>query len=157
MSAGGAFEDDVDTVPQCTGECCDPVKLTGEDYWDMSRDPGAHHNARYILNMLIPPGPGPVPRHGRVEFACRHFDQETRRCGAYDRRPLMCRDFPESGVCVFCGGRFATGKHPQGPGDEGSTAVGSAKLAAMRSLIAEEMRSRSTGDSPRKQRKRSRR
>jgi Fe-S-cluster containining protein len=155
MSADDAFEDDVDTVPQCTGECCDPVRLTGEDYWDMSRNPEAHHNARYILNMLV--AQGPVPRHGRVEFACRHFDQGTRLCGAYDRRPLMCREFPESGVCVFCGGRFATDKQPQGPADEGPTAVESAKRAAMRSLIAEEMRSQHTGTSRSKPRKRGRR
>jgi Fe-S-cluster containining protein len=132
---GEGFEDDVDTVPQCTGACCDPVPLPAEDYWDMSRNPRLYKNARYIMNMLIPPGPGPVPRHGDVDFACRYFDRETRRCVAYDRRPAMCREFPETGICGHCGGRFATA-HPEAPDYAGPTPLEAAKLEAMRSLIA---------------------
>ncbi len=130
-----AFDDDVDTVPQCTGACCDPVPLPAEDYWDMSRNPKIYKNARYIMNMLIPPGPGPVPKHGEVDFACRYFDKETRRCVAYDRRPAMCREFPETGICGHCGGRFATA-HPVAPDQDGPSPLEQVKLAAMRSLIA---------------------
>jgi Fe-S-cluster containining protein len=148
-SAADAFDDDVDTVPQCTGRCCDPVPLPAEDYWAMSRDPRLYKNARYIMNMLIPPGPGPVPRHGKVAFACRHFDRETRRCAAYDRRPAMCREFPETGICGHCGGRFATGAHVDQPEHDGPSAVDLAKLAAMRSLIAMEMPSPTSVRSPR--------
>jgi Fe-S-cluster containining protein len=27
-------------------------------------------------------------------MTCRHFDEETRLCGAYDSRPQMCRNYP---------------------------------------------------------------
>ena len=136
---GEGFEDDVDTVPQCTGACCDPVPLPAEDYWDMSRNPRLYKNARYIMNMLIPPGPGPVPRHGDVDFACRYFDKESRRCVAYDRRPAMCREFPETGICGHCGGKFATGTHQDVPDVDAPTPFEHAKLNAMRSLIAMQM------------------
>jgi Fe-S-cluster containining protein len=98
------FSDDADTVPQCTGECCDPVTMHVEQYRSMSLNPKGWANARYILNMLT--ARGRVPSRGRAEFDCRYFDRETRRCTAYDRRPQMCRDFPEDGTCHFCGGTF---------------------------------------------------
>jgi Fe-S-cluster containining protein len=104
----------------------------------MSRNPRLYKNARYIMNMLIPPGPGPVPRHGDVDFACRYFDLETRRCVAYDRRPAMCREFPETGICGHCGGKFATGTHVEAQDYDGPTPLELAKLEAMRSLIAME-------------------
>src|SRR6266550_1849143 len=133
-----SFGDDVDTVPQCTGECCDPVTLAGGDYLAMSRDPRPYRNARYIMNMLI--SRAPIPRHGWAEFTCKYFDLETRRCGAYDRRPQMCRDFPEEGECGYCGGRFATGKHQQVEDDaRGPDPLEVAKMRALRTLIGIEM------------------
>jgi Fe-S-cluster containining protein len=132
---GESFVDDVDTVPQCTGACCDPVPLPAEDYWDMSTEPRRYKNARYIMKMLIPPGPGPVPRHGEVDFACRYFDKETRRCIAYDRRPAMCREFPETGTCGHCGGRFAPGTHVKASDADVLTGVEAARLAAMQTLV----------------------
>ena len=31
---------------------------------------------------------------GAFVFRCEHFDRKTRRCGSYDTRPGMCRDYP---------------------------------------------------------------
>jgi Fe-S-cluster containining protein len=128
-----SFGDDVDTVPQCTGRCCDPVTLHAEMYWDMSRNPGSYRNARYILSMLT--YDGAVPRHGEIEFRCKYFDGESRRCVAYDRRPDMCREYPESGVCGYCGGRFTTGSHPEPSGEPTTTHEQAARLGAVRTLI----------------------
>lgn len=38
-------------------------------------------------------------------YTCRHFDDETRLCTIYERRPEMCRDFPyDAGGCEYgCG------------------------------------------------------
>jgi Fe-S-cluster containining protein len=39
-------------------------------------------------------------------YTCRHFDDETRLCTIYERRPEMCRDYPygHSGGCEYeCG------------------------------------------------------
>src|SRR5437870_3697211 len=82
------FGDDVDTVPQCTGACCDPVTLPVDTYRQMSLDPRGIRNARYVLNMLR--ARGAIPTHGTAEFDCKYFDRSTRRCIAYDRRPEMC-------------------------------------------------------------------
>jgi len=132
------FDDDVDTVPQCTGECCDPVTVMGSEYVAMSRSPGSYRNGRYMVNMLK--ARGPVAQHGTVEFTCKYFDLESRRCVAYDRRPQMCRDFPEEGVCGYCGGRFATGQHAQPEADTaGGDPVEMARMRAMRTLIGLEM------------------
>ena len=133
-----SFEDDVDTVPQCTGACCDPVPLPAEDYWDMSRNPKIYKNARYIMNMLTPRAP--IPRHGWAEFTCKYFDLDTRRCTAYDRRPQMCRDFPEEGECGYCGGRFTMGTHPQPQPDEPvPDPHEAARMRVLRTLIGVEM------------------
>jgi Fe-S-cluster containining protein len=130
-----SFEDDVDTVPTCTGACCDPVPLPAEDYWDMSRNPKLYKNARYIMNMLIPPT-RPVPQHGDVDFSCRYFDRETRRCIAYDRRPAMCREFPETGICGHCGGRFTTGDRREEQVLDLEQVREHARLDLMKSLIS---------------------
>lgn len=39
-------------------------------------------------------------------YTCRHFDDDTRLCRIYERRPEMCRDFPyaQEGGCEYeCG------------------------------------------------------
>jgi Fe-S-cluster containining protein len=133
MTGPGTFEDDEDTVPTCTGACCDPVRMRASDYRDISLRPGEVRNARYVLNMLT--APGPVPRDGAAEFDCRYFDRESRRCIAYDRRPEMCREFPYDGLCHLCGGRFSTGKHPEVPAPSTEERSGSFRQAAIRDLM----------------------
>ena len=39
-------------------------------------------------------------------YTCRNFDDETRLCTIYDKRPEMCRDYPYANECEFqCGCR----------------------------------------------------
>lgn len=73
----------------------------------------------YIADMLIPLGiddaveraekfgvqqvyddwPGPL-----AVYTCKHWDEETRLCGAYDERPDMCADYPYAKPCEHgCG------------------------------------------------------
>jgi Fe-S-cluster containining protein len=124
--------DDTDTVPTCTGRCCDPVTVDIHYYQEMSRAPRTYKNGRYILNMLTVRGP--MPQHGTGEFDCKYFDRETRLCTSYERRPEMCRTFPDEGLCGYCGGVFTQG-HPKRSVAEGSPAPEVAKLSAMRALI----------------------
>ena len=32
-------------------------------------------------------------------FTCNQWDSETKRCKVYERRPIMCRDFPYGRQC----------------------------------------------------------
>jgi Fe-S-cluster containining protein len=126
------FGEDTDTVPSCTGACCDPVTFDVQHYRAMSRAPDSFRNGRYILNMLS--SRGPMPGHGAGEFDCRYFDRETRLCTAYDRRPEMCRTYPDEGLCGYCGGRFNEG-HPQSSVADGVPRTDGARLSALRALI----------------------
>lgn len=36
-------------------------------------------------------------------YSCRHWDEHSGLCRAYDQRPTMCRNFPYEGKCVICG------------------------------------------------------
>lgn len=38
-------------------------------------------------------------------YTCRHWDEQTGMCGAYDERPQMCRDYPYASGCLHCGTR----------------------------------------------------
>lgn len=67
----------------CNGLCC-------AEFW--LREPELSEHA----DMLVPVAPG--------LFTCKHWDGATRLCTIYERRPQMCRDYPEPGkVCRFCG------------------------------------------------------
>lgn len=74
--------------------------------------------SKYIADMLIPLTPEQARfRHGqhdtgyeRIKYAnrqwytCKHWDEDTKLCGAYEQRPRMCRDFPYEGTCEHgCG------------------------------------------------------
>lgn len=39
------------------------------------------------------------PVAGSNYFTCRHWDELTRLCTAYEDRPTMCRDYPYGGAC----------------------------------------------------------
>ena len=41
-------------------------------------------------------------------FKCKHFDSKVKKCNIYDKRPIMCREFPlnfikDFGMCVYKG------------------------------------------------------
>lgn len=96
----------------CAGACCSvfPLHLGQAIFKAKGRLPAERE---YILDMLIPltrrqalarsrrlgyPDP---PKHPKDygHFTCRHWDETTRLCGAYESRPAMCRDYPYGRPC----------------------------------------------------------
>lgn len=96
----------------CDGACCAA--------FPMSQDPEDHDmtqiiDGRFIEDMVIEItaseailrrevfGGKPIDDEdvtsGRRFYKCRHWDEETRLCGAYDDRPDMCRRFPYGKDC----------------------------------------------------------
>jgi len=124
-----------EAVPGCTGQCCAVFTIKPGDLLAK----GLHGDAEdfLVLNMLIPLMPedvgprlrglgyasgedygdsyGPWARSDGGEgvtwfaFTCRHWDEETRRCGIYAERPTMCRRFPNGETCRGCGCAGGTG------------------------------------------------
>lgn len=100
--------------PTCPGSCC-------AVFW-LPRDvPDTVADAAFIRDMRIELTPeqaaerwekfiGPLPPKpmnpsvtvnttGRATYTCRHWDEETRLCGVYDQRPMLCRDYPYGRGC----------------------------------------------------------
>jgi Fe-S-cluster containining protein len=97
----------------CAGACCAvfPMHL-GQAPFRRKGELSAENE--YILDMLIPltrrqalarsrrlgyPDPPKWASHKYGLFTCRHWDEETRLCGAYESRPAMCRDYPYGRPC----------------------------------------------------------
>jgi Fe-S-cluster containining protein len=102
----------------CDGKCCAAFAMPG--IAQLRADPASVADGPYILDMLVPLtheqaverwtalGFGEFPAAALPAdagvFTCRHWDEETGLCGAYDQRPAMCRDFPYGRPCVYgCG------------------------------------------------------
>ena len=98
----------------CGGECCAVFWVPKDRDWTKVTD-GA-----YIQDMLIPltrrqslrrwrkfvSKERPLPEWGDDQTAatCKHWDEESRLCGAYEDRPDMCRDYPYGNACSHgCG------------------------------------------------------
>ena len=89
------------------GQCCDPVFIdfsvwTGvvadaRRYNPPEQQPkprGEWANRVFIAANMRPIG----ARHDQVMLRCRFYDAEHRMCGAYDKRPPMCTDYPWYGT-----------------------------------------------------------
>jgi len=81
---------------------------------DLTADPDAFADGPYMLDMLIPlNGVQAREREARFDvlesapdterFTCRHWDEGTRLCTAYESRPGMCRDYPQGACQHGCG------------------------------------------------------
>jgi Fe-S-cluster containining protein len=108
-------------IPTCPGHCCvafylpTPHDRVAEIADDM-------RDGEVIADMVIPLSLSQanerLERFGAEReygpdseghvYTCRHFDDRTRLCTIYERRPEMCRDFPygHEGGCEYqCGYR----------------------------------------------------
>lgn len=91
------------TVSGCSGSCCVAFPL-GITHEELTSEPERFTDGEYILDMVIPltaeeaaaraeefgtvlQGEGPF-------FACRHWNELSRLCMAYESRPLMCSNYP---------------------------------------------------------------
>ncbi len=45
-------------------------------------------------------------------YTCKHWNEETRLCSAYDSRPTMCAKYPYEGICEHCGWSNSTDETP---------------------------------------------
>lgn len=95
----------------CAGACCAVFPMHLEQTQFAMRKGRQKRDIEYIADMLIPLtrrqalarsrrlGYGDPPKYGKNYglFTCRHWDEQTRLCTAYDERPDMCRDYPYVG------------------------------------------------------------
>ena len=95
----------------CGGECCAVFTLLRTK---AQIERGTWADKDYIADMIIPltakqareriarfnmPPTGDLRKFTGKIFTCRHWNEETRLCGAYENRPTMCRDFPYAQPC----------------------------------------------------------
>lgn len=91
----------------CGGSCCAAFCLPYH-IDDIRADQDKYPEGRFLADMLVP-----LPSDTRPEqiaqlkiapgghwYTCRHLTEEG-RCGAYEQRPRMCRDYPYGKRCNF--------------------------------------------------------
>jgi Fe-S-cluster containining protein len=104
----------------CLGKCCALFTYTSTPE-ELREKPWKGDNTQrdnlYIADMLIQLTPEEAQeRAERFDtsnkdnldytkvpwYTCKHWDEDTMLCGAYEDRPRMCRDFPYGNVCAAC-------------------------------------------------------
>jgi Fe-S-cluster containining protein len=101
----------------CSGICCAAFTMS-HSLGYMREHQATIRDGAYIVDMLIPltydeaivrryqfghkSGPLASDDLESEYFTCRHWNETTRQCGAYESRPGMCRKFPYAGKpCDF--------------------------------------------------------
>lgn len=99
-------------MPTCDGRCCAVFPLPKDARARFAA--GANgEDAPFILLMLLELTPDeaqaraarlgyelPAWSHESHDlFTCRHWDETTRLCAAYEQRPAMCSDYPYTRSC----------------------------------------------------------
>lgn len=111
------------SVSGCDGRCCSVFNYSATLDELRARDTD---EARYLVDMLIPLTPeqakeralrfGATPPPGYTldqwaaagqAYTCRHWDEDTRLCTAYETRPKMCSDYPYARRCEHGCGCYA--------------------------------------------------
>lgn len=98
----------------CDGACCAVFYLPLSIEAIRAGGMETYVDGPYIADMVIPltleeararrerfgiPPAEEAAEVGVNQFTCRHWDETTRLCGAYDARPTMCRDYPYGKPC----------------------------------------------------------
>ena len=116
----------------CIGKCCEAFSLGQMSLENVRRHVVSEDDA-FIADMLVPLGyfnRNPLHVVGNQDYAvqemstqsfmgawfytCRHYDKATRSCTVYERRPEMCRKFPNDGQCQFNGCEFSMPRKMRG-------------------------------------------
>lgn len=103
----------------CSGACC-AVFYIPHTMGDLQRKAakGELQDGAYIADMAIPltveeararaakfgGNPRILKRNAGHHFTCRHWDEKTKLCTAYDARPKMCSEYPYGEVCGLADG-----------------------------------------------------
>ncbi|MGZ3686893.1 MAG: YkgJ family cysteine cluster protein [Bdellovibrionota bacterium] len=88
------------TAYRCTGHCCRRFALPHgyDELQAMAGAEDASSDTRMIAAMVIPVASS---KDGREHlYRCKNLGVKG-DCAIYDRRPQMCRDFPEAKGCHF--------------------------------------------------------
>lgn len=111
---------------RCTGHCCKDFTLPVSplELKHLSQDAKIFKKGKYldieqIAEMVIFKGqyesaagrrgikkiPGDKSRQGRYvyHYTCKNFDAKNKICMNYEKRPMMCRDFPGGRTCPYKG------------------------------------------------------
>lgn len=87
---------------ECTGECCARFTLKrGAIKEFRAFEPEGDFDIRQTMLKFVG-----IDESGWVNewnYTCNYWDKETRLCTAYEKRPLMCSEFPYDGICGVCG------------------------------------------------------
>lgn len=97
----------------CTGNCCEKFTLPASkeilNRWVQNQRPmnGTMEETRMVADMVIPMEGGRcvdrIVHDGKnyrlFSYTCRHFNVETRRCSIYEKRPVLCRTYPDRTAC----------------------------------------------------------
>lgn len=92
---------------KCPAYCCtyEEIPVTARDIARLARHFGIDvEQAEERFTRLHENGKARILRHRRdsvFKSACMHLDQEERRCGVYEARPAICRDFPGGSRCGY--------------------------------------------------------
>ena len=92
----------------CTGACCTmPVEIKGEDLLrlGLANEDELLASSKKVAKRLIKEGIVESYREGTGNFMltqkanddCYYLDLKTRLCTVYEKRPGVCRQFPEIG------------------------------------------------------------
>lgn len=98
----------------CDGACCAAFYMPRKHMEVLANFPSVMEGD-YIADMVIPLSTeevterrlrfGITEKHNISEghgYTCRHWDEETTLCTAYEERPKMCRDYPYDKACEHC-------------------------------------------------------
>ena len=92
---------------KCPAYCCSypDIEVSKSDIARLARHFGLDYaEAEARFTKLEPKEGVRLLRHQKdrvFDSVCTFLDQETRRCGVYDARPGVCRDYPESRRCGY--------------------------------------------------------
>ena len=116
------------TEVTCDGRCCAVFPLS-IDIRDLIKGERRFTDRDYILSMLVPLSPKgakerwkalgfngdvPKPMHRGQLWTCRHWDEKTRLCAAYEDRPALCRDYPYGSHCNMADCSYQVPDHVRG-------------------------------------------
>ena len=71
-----------------------------KDVWDINEIFLLYPMLKYTgKNHKHPESSNKITKELYYHYTCVHFDSKSRRCGIYKIRPMMCRTYPNSGIC----------------------------------------------------------
>lgn len=90
-------------VNGCIGKCCSEFSLIGDTKEDYVKDGiDGDEESAFIGEMLIYIGQdGENPEW--PTYTCKYWDTKSSLCTVYDKRPQMCRDYPNGEPCEWEG------------------------------------------------------